>query len=310
MTDDPQHVDLRRKLDTILDSLASTLPANPDDLRTEVKKLANSFLVLREYSKARISRLVSASAARERILQYLRLFVGQPIDGDELEVVSAIHEYPRRIRELRVEHGYRIRSGVTSPDLRPDEYLLESAEPNAEEAERWRTANKIRKQKGGGKSRMLALLKEYLGKPVSADQLLYVAKVKDMRRVRELRTEDGWRITTRFTGRPTLPPDMYVLETDVQLPPHDRDISSTTYDEVLHRDNYRCRKCGWRVEDRRPEQKRQFIELHHVEHHKDGGTNNMENLITLCNVHHDEAHRSRSTGAAFWDWLGNSASIR
>lgn len=34
-----------------------------------------------------------------------------------------------------------------------------------------------------------------------------------------------------------------------------------------------------------------MLELHHLKHHKDKGENTMENLITLCNVHHDEEHR-------------------
>ncbi|WP_323985578.1 HNH endonuclease [Klebsiella aerogenes] len=35
---------------------------------------------------------------------------------------------------------------------------------------------------------------------------------------------------------------------------------------------------------------RTFLELHHIEHHADGGENTLENLITLCNVCHDEVH--------------------
>jgi hypothetical protein len=36
---------------------------------------------------------------------------------------------------------------------------------------------------------------------------------------------------------------------------------------------------------------RRMLELHHVMHHVDKGENTAENLITLCNVHHDEEHR-------------------
>ncbi|WP_139153108.1 HNH endonuclease, partial [Enterobacter kobei] len=36
-----------------------------------------------------------------------------------------------------------------------------------------------------------------------------------------------------------------------------------------------------------------FLELHHIEHHADGGENTLDNLITLCNVCHDEVHRRR-----------------
>lgn len=48
---------------------------------------------------------------------------------------------------------------------------------------------------------------------------------------------------------------------------------------------------------------KQFIEVHHVEHHKDGGTNNKENLLTLCNVCHDVVHKKKESGDKFWSWL-------
>lgn len=49
------------------------------------------------------------------------------------------------------------------------------------------------------------------------------------------------------------------------------------------------------------------MELHHVEHHRDGGTNNRENLVTLCNVCHDVVHKKKVAGNEFWNWLGEAA---
>jgi hypothetical protein len=288
----------------LLDSLPPQASADRERLRGEVVQVGAALRLLRKAAKVRFTK---AKGAPHRILEYLKLFVGVSVSGDELEVVSGIHEYPRRIRELRTEHGYVISTGLTRTDLRPDEYVLEAAEPNADEAAKWQLANNIRKMPGAGKSRMLELLKASVGKPVSGEQLLYVAKIKDMRRVRELRTEDGWRISTRFTGQPNLPSGVYVLETAEQLPPHDRKIPDTVYDDVLKRDDYRCRKCSWSVSQRRPGERKQFIELHHVEHHKAGGANNKENLITLCNICHDDVHRRRVDGKGFWDWLRDKA---
>jgi len=80
--------------------------------------------------------------ARERIRLYLTEHVGLVIDRAELEVVSGISDFPRRIRELRKELGYQIASGV-SPDeetdikLKPDEYLLVKPEPDLDAARRW-----------------------------------------------------------------------------------------------------------------------------------------------------------------------------
>jgi hypothetical protein len=292
-----------RRLEEILRGSRDSAPEELESLRREVRTLASAFSALRRFSRLRLSRFVTETAARRRILQYMKFFVGRVLDGPEFEVVSGIHDYPRRIRELRVQEGYRISSGADRDDIRPDQYILESARPDSDEAERWSTANRIRKLPGSGKSRMLALLTAFINRPVTVEQLLYVAKVKDMRRVRELRSEDGWRITTRFTGRPELPPDVYVLESPDQLPPHDRKIPPETYEAVLERDRFKCRKCGWSTDVRRTESKRQFIEVHHVEHHRHGGANNAENLLTLCNLHHDEAHRKRFSPSDLFAWL-------
>jgi len=101
-----------------------------------------------------------ASAARERILYYFREYLGTIINGDELLVISGIQEYARRLRELRVQLGWAIVSGVTIkemrqeeadevPDelkaMRPNEYVLLSAEEDRDAAHRWHVANTIRK---------------------------------------------------------------------------------------------------------------------------------------------------------------------
>jgi hypothetical protein len=43
--------------------------------------------------------------------------------------VANIHEVGRRIRELRVEHGYLITSHLDGTGLRPGEYVLEALDP-------------------------------------------------------------------------------------------------------------------------------------------------------------------------------------
>jgi hypothetical protein len=40
-----------------------------------------------------------------------------------------------------------------------------------------------------------------------------------------------------------------------------------------------------------PDDPRKMLELHQRRHHKDKGENTVENLVTLCNVHHDDRHR-------------------
>ena len=55
---------------------------------------------------------------------YLKKHVGQVLDGRELMVVSGISEYARRIRELRVQFGWQIISGMTLRDMQADEGAL------------------------------------------------------------------------------------------------------------------------------------------------------------------------------------------
>ena len=67
-------------------------------------------------------------AAKERLRQYFRERVGQVISHEELrEVARPASEWARRIRELRDEEGWQIRTKTDDANLRPGEYLL--AEP-------------------------------------------------------------------------------------------------------------------------------------------------------------------------------------
>lgn len=301
---DPTTAAIVRRITRLLAELDRPVRDSPTGIREEVKALARIMRETRRLGPVRLAGATSARSARERILAYLKLFVGDVIDGDELQVVSGIQEFARRVRELRVQYGYNISTGSSREDIRPDQYVLEGVDRDEEAATKWRTANVIRKQGGSSRDRVLRFLTENLGKPVTGEQLAYVANVREVgRRTRELRTEYGYRVATRFTGRPDLAGDLYVLETAEQLPQHDRHIPDVIYDEVLKRDNYRCRKCGWFVQYRRREERRQFLEVHHVEHHRAGGSNNLENLITMCNVHHDEVHRLGISGDDFFKWL-------
>lgn len=273
-------------------------------IRERVLSLVRLSKGTRQLSRYHISSVTTAKAARAKILAYLKLFVKQAITADELAAVSGIKEYGRRIRELRVEHGYKISTGVSREDLKPTEYVLEDLAPNLEEAEKWQVANKIRKRKGSGESRILELLKHYVGRVLTGEQLFYVAKIPSFRRrTEEIRSRGGWRVATRLTGRPDLKSSEYVLETLEQVAPHDRKIKDEVYSDVLKRDGDSCRGCNWNIKKRVKGERKQFIEVHHIEHHQKGGTNNEENLVTLCNVCHDVVHAKDVQGSEFWSWL-------
>lgn len=69
------------------------------------------------------------------------------------------------------------------------------------------------------------------------------------RRVRELRTEEGYAIATKVTGRPDLRIGEYILlSTDRVSVAHDRHIPIDVQRAVYERDSNACRACGWSVE--------------------------------------------------------------
>ena len=267
-------------------------------MRARVSELAKLARDTRELALHHVQKVLPAKSAANRILEYLRLNEGREVPGEEIDVVSAISEYPRRIREWRVEFGWRITYNKAR-----DTYTLQGNEPEAEKAELWRTVNKIRRSDAAARDKMLALFLAFPGEVVATAQLRYVTDGKDMRRVRELRTELGYRIMTRHTGRPDLKSGHYVLADVAPVEPHDRHVEPEVIARVLRRDDNRCRKCGWRFADAQPGDPRQYIEVHHVLWHSEGGEGDDDNLITLCNVDHDVVHRDKLKGDDFWRWL-------
>jgi len=151
---------VRSKVEELIKNFETELRS--DNLRSKVLALVPIFHGLREIGKMLIP-TEYASAARDRILYYFRKYPRTIISGDELLVISGIQEYARRVRELRVQFGWVIASGVTIKEMneaedtevpgefvamRPSEYVLLEAERDREAALRWNMANTIRKQQG------------------------------------------------------------------------------------------------------------------------------------------------------------------
>ena len=57
--------------------------------------------------------------------------------------------------------------------------------------------------------------------------------------------------------------------------------------QALDRDGWHCRECG----------KGGRLEVHHVQHLEDGGSNELENLLTLCGDCHKAQHQPRLSPA-------------
>lgn len=295
---------LRKELLRLIQNFESEL--KKDDLRGKVIALVPAHHLLRDLGSSLISK-ESAASARDRIVLYLTKYPRQIIKGDELMVISGIGEWARRVRELRVQFGWNIATGVTAKEmleegeldlsefgvakLSPDDYVLLDEKQDRDAAFRWNKANEIRKKKTAVRDKILEFLLANVGKPVTGEELRYVAgdKTEWARRVRELRTEYGWSVTTRTTGRPDLPIGVYLLENDHQTPQHDRKIADDVRRAVLVRDKYTCAHCKWNHNSWNPSDPR-HLELHHVIHHAKGGDNTEDNLVTLCMVCHDKVH--------------------
>lgn len=304
----------KKSVDQIRAELVRQISVNPGlgepTLRARVQGLVHANLLLRELG-AQMLPGGGEMSGKKRILEYLRAHTGAVVAGNELMAVSGISEYARRVRELRVEEGWPILSGVTGremraalsgelpledlpPDMRADQYMLQEDRPDLGAARRWQTANRIRRSSGGVQAKLLQFFRENVGQQITSEELRYIAGDKSewARRTRELRTEEGWPIVTKFTGNPDLPMGVYIMARDEQAPVHDRYIPEIVRREVMERDDWRCRwtSCGWSPTDARRDPR--FLEVHHVIQHAHGGCNEAGNLVTLCNLHHDEVHRS------------------
>lgn len=66
--------------------------------------------------------------ARDKIREYFIANVGKILRTQRIRKVAGISEYARRIRELRDEEGFQIKSHVDRADLKPGEYILETLE--------------------------------------------------------------------------------------------------------------------------------------------------------------------------------------
>ncbi len=161
------------------------------DLRNKVRALIPILRELRSFGKIFIPHEI-ASSARDRILHYFRKYPQLLISGDELFIVSGIQEYARRVRELRVQFGWKIINGITAKTMAvegdftlksidvfkmgPDDYVLVSQEQDTESAYRWNLANEIRRKKIAIREKILEYFLKNLGKPILGEELRYIAK--------------------------------------------------------------------------------------------------------------------------------------
>lgn len=255
------------------------------------KASARAGVLLSEFDKAsgQVNRLLGLGGGQERLLTYLRSRVGERVRMEELRGVAAIYEWARRVRELRVEKGWPIATNVQRADLAAGEYVLEKDAPDDQLAADWRLAKdmrNLRKANGrpeSGKTRGLEYLKALSPRPADKEQLTYVMNISShARRIREL-SEEGWRIVSNIDD-PSLASGSYRLESLDKRPPRVRQAIKLRH-EVLDRDGYKCSQDG-----ATPEKDGVTLQIHHIKYVSQGGTNDIDNLVTLCHICHAGRH--------------------
>lgn len=105
------------------------------------------------------------------------------------------------------------------------------------------------------------------------------------RRIRELRTEEGYQILTH-NDRSDLKPGEYLLLDAKPQPAFARGISKETRAFVLDRNGFTCQQCGAVAGEPHPYDPGRMtrLQIGHVIDKSQGGTDEANNLRALCSV--------------------------
>lgn len=139
----------------------------------------------------------------------------------------------------------------------------------------------------GARAKLRAYFLANLNRVMDADELrLAAGGISEWaRRVRELRTEEGYLILTH-NDRANLKPGQYLLETAKPQPAFERGISKETRALVLDRNGFTCQMCGAVAGEPHPYDPGRRTRLHigHVRDKSVGGSDDASNLKAICSV--------------------------
>lgn len=139
----------------------------------------------------------------------------------------------------------------------------------------------------GARARLRLHFLSNLGRIMDSDELRSVAGgiSEWARRVRELRTEEGYLIQTH-NDRADLKPGQYVLDTAKPQPAFAREISKETRAFVLDRNGFTCQMCGAVAGEAHPYDPSRKTRLHigHIIDKSLGGSDEAPNLRAICSV--------------------------
>ncbi len=141
--------------------------------------------------------------------------------------------------------------------------------------------------RGGARGKLRSHFLANIGRVMDSEELRVVADNQSewARRVRELRTEEGYLILTH-NDRSELKPGQYLLETPKPQPAFERSISKETRAFVLDRNGFTCQMCGAVAGELHPYDQSRKTRLHlgHVIDKSVGGSDDPSNLRAICSV--------------------------
>lgn len=143
------------------------------------------------------------------------------------------------------------------------------------------------KRATGARGRLREHFLNNVGKTMGADELRAIAgNISEWaRRIRELRTEEGYQILTH-NDRNDLRPGEYRLDDPKPIPAFSRDISKETRALVLDRNGFTCQMCGAVAGEIHPYDDSRKTRLHigHIVDKSQGGTDEPANLKAICSI--------------------------
>ena len=142
-------------------------------------------------------------------------------------------------------------------------------------------------KKQGARAKLREYFLKNIGRVMNSDELREAAGgiTEWARRVRELRTEEGYQIQTH-NDRSDLKPGQYILESPKPQPAFERAISKETRAYVLDRNGFTCQMCGAVAGEPHPYDPTRKTRLHigHIIDKSQGGTDDPSNLRALCSI--------------------------
>lgn len=150
---------------------------------------------------------------------------------------------------------------------------------------------KEKSNKGGARAKLRTHFLANIGRVMNSEELRTVADNQSewARRVRELRTEEGYLILTH-NDRSDLKPGQYLLENPKPQPAFARTISK----ETRAYNGFTCQMCGAVAGELHPYDSTRKTRLHigHIIDKSKGGSDDPSNLRAICSVCNEGAQNA------------------